>query len=121
MRNRIGMALASVLALGLIAGVATAAPKSRAPHAAAASASKPAKSGRSKYALRQFTGVVTAFDKESITVEKAGKQPMTRTFARDEKTLTSGDVAKEAKVTVFYREENGKAIAHRVVVKPDAT
>lgn len=114
-RNGIGVALAALLALGLMAGVASAA----APRAAraASAAAKPARSAKAKRALHQFTGVVTAMDKQSITVEKAGKQPQTRTFVRDEKTLTSGDVEKEAHVTVYFREENGKAVAHRVVVK----
>jgi hypothetical protein len=76
---------------------------------------------RSKNALHQFTGVVTSLDKQSLTVEKDGKQPLTRTFVRDEQTLTSGEVAKDVRVTVFYREENGKSVAHRVVVKTAKT
>lgn len=117
-RRAIGHALAALLALSVAAGVALAAPSS--PRHAAAAAAKPAKSAKSKRALHQFTGVVTAMDKLSLTVEKDGKQPQTRTFVRDEKTLTSGDVEKDARVTVFYREENGRAVAHRVVVKADA-
>jgi len=50
-------------------------------------------------------------------VEKRGKQPVTRTFARHEDMTTTGDLARDARVTVYYREEGGKAVAHRVVVK----
>ncbi len=109
-RNWIVAVLPALLVLGLAAGVAPADAKT------ARGASPPSTSTK-KASLRQFTGVVTAMDKTSLTVEKAGKKPQTRTFVRDEQTLTSGDVAKDAKVTVFYREENGRAVAHRVVVK----
>jgi hypothetical protein len=110
-RNWILAALPALLVLGLAAGASPASAK------AARAATSPATGGKSKTALHQFTGVVTALDKASLTVEKAGKKPQTRTFVRDEQTLTSGEVAKDARVTVFYREENGRAVAHRVVVK----
>ena len=81
----------------------------------AASSSKPSK------AQRQFTGFVTAMDKNTITVEKRGKKPQSRTFSRHPELQTDGDLAKEARVTVYYRDEGGQAIAQRVVVKAAAT
>jgi hypothetical protein len=47
---------------------------------AAGSATAPAKAKRQ--ALHQFTGVVTALDPTSITVEKTGKKPKTMVFTR---------------------------------------
>jgi hypothetical protein len=114
-RNWIGAVLPALLVLGLSAGATVS--EARATKVATPAAARSAKAPRSKNALHQFTGVVTAMDKASLTVEKDGKQPQTRTFVRDEQTLTSGDVARDARVTVFYRDENGRAVAHRVVVK----
>ena len=76
-----------------------------------------APSAKSKMALHQFTGIVTALDKQSLTVEKRGKQTLSRTFARHEEMTTTGELARDARVTVYYRDEGGKAVAHRVVVK----
>ena len=67
--------------------------------------------------LRQFTGLVTSFDKTSITVEKGGKKPKTMTFSRHAEMRTQGDLEKDARVTVYYRDEDGQPVAHRVVVK----
>ena len=72
---------------------------------------------RAKNSLRQFTGYVTAIDKSSLTVEKRGKKPRTIVFAKDPEMRTTGDVEKDARVTVYYREDGGRAVAHRVVVK----
>lgn len=72
---------------------------------------------RSARSLRQFTGYVTALDKSSITVEKRGKKPESRVFAKHAEMKTSGDVEKDARVTVYFRDEDGKAVAHRVVAK----
>jgi len=66
---------------------------------------------------RQFTGWVTAYDASSLTVEKRGKQPRTMVFSKQSDTRTTGDVAKEARVTVYYREADGHYTAQRVVVK----
>ena len=77
----------------------------------------PSRTKRAANMLRQFTGYVSAIDKTSITVEKRGKKPETRVFAKHDDMRTTGDVEKDARVTVYYREEGGKAIAHRVVVK----
>ena len=94
-----------------------------APHAAHAAASpdgaskSPASAARSRNSLRQFTGHVTALDRLSLTVEKRGRSPRTMTFTRDAAMETSGAVEKEARVTVYYRDEDGRAVAHRVVGK----
>ena len=77
----------------------------------------PAATSRSRYAYHQFTGYVTALDKASLTVEKRGKQPSSRTFSRHEAMSTTGDLVKDARVTVYYRDEGGKSVAHKVVVK----
>jgi len=75
------------------------------------------KSTAKKKSLRQFTGVVTAIEKTSLTVEKSGKQARTMTFVRDESTSTQGDLEKNARVTVYYRDRDGRSVAHKVVVK----
>ena len=77
-----------------------------------------ARAARAANGLKQFTGYVSAVDKSSITVEKRGKKPETRVFEKLDEMKTTGDVAKDARVTVFYREEGGRSVAHRVVVKP---
>ena len=92
-------------------GSAGAAPKT----SAATSAPK------SKAALRQFTGVVTAFDKTTLTVEKRGKKPQSRVFTRHAELETTGDLEKDARVTVYYRDEGSQVVAHRVVVKPPSS
>lgn len=87
--------------------------------ASAASRSKSQSSAaRSRNTLRQFTGWVTATDKQSVTVERRGKKPQTRVFTKHADMKTTGDLEKDAHVTVFYREEDGKAVAHRVIVRP---
>jgi hypothetical protein len=75
---------------------------------------------KSKNSLRQFTGVVTALDKTSITVEKGGKKPKTMVFAKDAEMRTQGDIEKDARVTVYYKDDGGHAVAHRVVVKSES-
>jgi hypothetical protein len=69
-------------------------------------------------ALRQFTGYVTAIDTKSVTVEKRGKKPETRVFVKHDEMRTTGEIAKESRVTVYYREADGKAIAQKLVAKP---
>ena len=66
---------------------------------------------------RQFTGTVVAIDGTSITVEKGGKAPKQMTFARAASLRSTDDVAKDVHVTVYWRDEAGKPVAHRVVVK----
>jgi len=68
-------------------------------------------------ALHQFSGWVTATDKTSLTVEKRGKNPRTMVFSKDAEMHSSGEIEKDARVTVYYRDEDGRATAHRVVVK----
>ena len=68
-------------------------------------------------ALHQFSGTVTSVDKSSLTVAKSGKEAKTMVFARSANTRTTGDLEKDAHVTVWYREDDGHIVAHRVVVK----
>jgi hypothetical protein len=105
----------AALALALVLGVAMTAPSAGIAHAAG-STTAPAKAKRQ--ALHQFTGVVTALDQTSITVEKAGKKPKTMVFTRHaEMNTQGGELEREVKVTVYYRDENGKPVARKVVVK----
>ena len=99
--------------IGAIAGIPAA-------HAAAKTSAKPAATKAKGPASRQFTGWVTALDKSSITVEKRGKQPRTVVFSKHAEMKTTGDLEKDARVTVYYRDEDGQPTAHRVVVKPAA-
>ena len=99
-------------ALAALLAVCVAAPFAR----AAAPAAKAPGSRPARIALYQFSGVVTAVDKSSLTVEKHGRSPRTMQFVRDEKMSSQGEVEAQARVTVYYRDESGKAIAHRVVV-----
>ena len=112
------LSLCAALAVTLSVVPATQAASGKAASGKAASKSS-ASSSTSKRSLRQFTGVVTAIDKNSITVEKGGKKPRTVVFDKDEAMRTTGEVAKEARVTVYYRDDGGRSIAHRVVVKPE--
>lgn len=117
----IAAASAIVLALGFGLALEAAAP---APALAAGvsgavrAAAQPAEKKPSK-SLRQFTGWVISVDAKSLTVEKRGKKPRTMTFVKRDEMRTTGEVGKDARVTVYYREEGGRAVAHRVVVKPD--
>ena len=90
-------------------------------HAAASKGAAATTSAAKKASMRQFTGWVTAMDRNSITVEKRGKAPRTVTFAKHAEMSTTGDLAKDARVTVYYRDEGGRATAHKVVVKPTDT
>jgi hypothetical protein len=102
------------MALGIAAG-SFSAPATR----VAGAAGSEAKSVRAPNGLHQFTGVVTALDKTTLTVEKRGKKPRTVVFTRHAEMKSSGEVEKNARVTVYYRDEGGHSIAHRVVVKTD--
>jgi gas vesicle protein len=108
------LALAALLVAPLV-GVATraeAAPK-RSQHHNSAASSKSAD-------YRQFTGTVVAVDESSITVERGGKSPKQMVFERNASLRSTGDVEKDARVTVYWRDEAGKQVAHRVVVKEAA-
>ena len=112
-------ALAAVLAASLTGFVpdAQAAAKRT---SKAASAEAPA-TPRKAAAYRQFTGTVVSLDASSITVEKGGKTPKQMVFTRHSEMRSTGDVAKDARVTVYWRDESGKPVAHRVVVKATTT
>lgn len=106
--------MGAALLVALTMAAATIAPAGVA-HAAA-SAHSTAKT--KKQALHQFTGVVTALNETSITVEKSGKKPKTMVFTRHaEMNTQGGELERESKVTVYYRDEDGKAVARKVVVK----
>jgi hypothetical protein len=109
-RQFLSAAVALALFVGAVAPLATA-------HAAGKSATSTASKTRNSY--RQFTGFVTALDKTTLTVEKRGKKPETRVFTKHDALRTTGDLEKDAHVTVYYREEGGHSVAHRVVVKDD--
>lgn len=106
------LALATLLVTPMVAGVtnAGAAAKREKP---AATAAAPAK----RAAYRQFTGTVVAIDGASITVAKGGKAPKQMTFARAASMRSTDDVTKDVRVTVYWRDEAGKPVAHRIVVK----
>ena len=101
----------ALIACGALTPVHASAAKS-----AGANPSAPA-SPRARASLRQFSGYVTALDKTSLTVEKRGKKPESKSFTKHATMSTVGEVQKEARVTVFYRDEDGHAVAHRVIVK----
>jgi hypothetical protein len=102
-------------ALALVAVTAAALP---ALAARKSDASTTTASSKAKPTTRQFTGVVTALDKGSLTVEKGGKKPSTMVFTRHAEMRTVGELEKDARVTVYYRADGREAVAVRVVVKP---
>jgi hypothetical protein len=108
------------IALALAFALAAAAQAPASPALAAKTSQTAATAGAKKKALHQFTGVVTAVDKTSITVEKGGKNAKTMVFTRDAEMRTDGDLARDARVTVYYRDEDGKPVARKVVVKGEA-
>ena len=85
----------------------------------ASAATSGTKSAKATNGMHQFTGVVTALDKNTLTVEKRGKKPRTVVFTRHAEMKSAGDVEKDSRVTVYYRDEGGRSVAHRVVVKTD--
>ena len=89
------------------------------PAAAAKSGEATVTAKKSGATMRQFTGYVTALDQNKLTVEKRGKKPQTKTFTKHADLKATGEIEKEARVTVYYRDEGGKPIAHRVVVKAE--
>lgn len=84
---------------------------------AAKTATTAAKSAKARNAMHQFTGYVTALDKTTLTVERRGKNPRAMVFTKHEEMKTTGDIEKDARVTVYYRDNGGRSVAHRVVVK----
>ena len=111
--------LAAIVATSatLLIAAPPAAPAARSAAGSTNSQSSGSTSARAKNSLRQFTGYVTAIDKSSLTVEKRGKKPRTIVFAKDPEMRTTGEIDKAARVTVYYRDEDGHPVAHRVVVR----
>ena len=109
----------SCAAIALVACGALAPLQARAASAASSAKSSTASARKAGTSYHQFTGYVTALDKSSLTVEKRGKNPTSKVFVKHAAMSTTGDVAKEARVTVYYREEGGHSVAHRVVVKAE--
>lgn len=109
----------SCAAIALVACGAFAPMQAHAAKSAASSKSSTASASKAKTAYHQFTGYVTALDKNSLTVEKRGKNPTSKVFVKHAEMSTTGDVAKDARVTVYFRDEGGRAVAHRVVVKAE--
>ena len=107
------LTLCAALALVAVTAAALPALAARKSDASATSASV-----KAKQTTRQFTGVVTALDKTSLTVEKGGKKPSTMVFTRHAEMRMVGDLEKDARVTVYYRAEGRESVAMRVVVKP---
>lgn len=106
------------LAIALGALLAASAVTASRVEAATKSPSAPAAAAAKKdYSFRQFTGIVTALDKGTLTVAKSGKQARTVVFARHAEMRVTGDLEKDARVTVYYRDENGQPVARKVVVK----
>jgi len=60
---------------------------------------------------------VTSLDKSSLTVVKTGEKGKTVVFSRHAEMKTTGELEKDARVTVYYRDEGGHPVAHKVVVK----
>jgi hypothetical protein len=111
-QSRKVLTLCAALALVAVTAAALPAFAARKPETSATSTS-----AKAKQTTRQFTGVVTALDKTSLTVEKGGKKPSTMVFTRHAEMRMIGDLEKDARVTVYYRAEGREAVATRVVVK----
>ena len=108
----------TLCACAMLAVLAIAAPALAA--APSKSGGRAARSPQARNTLHQFSGTVTAIDKTGLTVEKRGKNPRSMVFVKDAEMHTTGDVEKDARVTVWYRDEDGHPTAHRVVVKQGA-
>ncbi|MEY4071217.1 MAG: hypothetical protein RL721_1831 [Candidatus Eisenbacteria bacterium] len=105
------------LAAALVAPLAVAGPAS----ATAKREARTTESATAKRAgYRQFTGTVIAVDGSTITVAKAGKGKTSKqmVFSRAATLRPGDDLGKDSRVTVFWREESGKPVAHRVVTRP---
>ena len=113
-RRLVPWLMAAVLVAPLVVGVAPVVAAKKEARAAATTAGKGA-------SYRQFTGTVVALDGSTITVEKGGKTPKQMVFSRHAGMRSAGDVEKDVRVTVYWRDEAGKPVAHRVVVKTATT
>ena len=110
------LALAGALALPCV----TLAPVVKSAGAAEKSGEAAVSTKKSGATMRQFTGYITALDPSKLTVEKRGKKPQSKTFTKHADLKTTGEIEKEARVTVYYRDEGGRSVAHRVVVKTES-
>lgn len=112
-QGRRALALCAMIALVAMAATAVPATAARKSGGSATTASV-----KAKQSTRQFTGVLTALDKTSLTVEKGGKNARTMVFTRHAEMRTvGGDLEKDRRVTVHYRTEGRESVAVRVVVK----
>ncbi len=111
-QGRRALALCAMIALVAMAATAVPALAARKSGGSATTASV-----KAKQSTRQFTGVVTALDKTSLTVEKGGKNARTMVFTRNAEMRTVGELEKGSRVTVHYRSEGREMVAVRVVVK----
>jgi hypothetical protein len=118
-QGRIARVIGFALALAII-GAGAMAPRVQAAPRATASKPTSATATKKPATMHQFSGVVTAVDKTTLTVEKNGKSPKSMTFERHAGMSTQGNLERDVRVTVFYRDEDGRPVAHKVVVK-DAT
>ena len=109
-RMFLAVALAALFAASAAMAVRAEAATKKAPASASATAKK-------DYSFRQFTGLVTSLDKSSLTVVKTGEKGKTVVFSRHAEMKTTGELEKDARVTVYYRDEGGHPVAHKVVVK----
>ena len=118
------LAILSFAAIGTMANGVDAAPRrgsgTQSESGAAGDAAIP-KPRRTPKRSHQFTGYVTAVDKASLTVERRGKNPRQMVFVKHDEMRTSGEVEKEARVTVYYRDEGGRSVAYRVIAKTATT
>lgn len=102
-------ALATIVATAPIANAARAAKKD----VPGAAVEKPVKKS-----LRQFTGFVTAIEKQNFSVEKRTKKnTRSMSFEKHAEMRVQGELVEGAKVTVYYRSDGKQDVAHRVVVK----
>src|SRR5262245_43100886 len=113
------LALAAAVAVALtgFAPVVEAAAKRSSKAASTESQAAPRKAA----AYHQFTGTGVSLDDAAIMGEKGGRTPKQMVFTRHSTMRSTGDVAKDSRVTVYWRDEAGKPVAHRVVVKAAAT
>ena len=94
-----------------------------APAKATGKTATPSTKATEKAKAHQATGKLVATSDTSLVIAKAvGKKKSEWTFARTAETKVQGNLAKDAKVIVYYDEENGKKIARRVkVLEPKST
>ncbi len=87
------------------------------PAKATGKAASPSAQATEKAKGHRATGKVVAASDTNLVISKAvGKKKSEWTFARTADTKVQGNLVKDAKVTVYYNEENGKKIASRVKV-----